>query len=265
MLDIYKEREDHASIGEDELVEITVLSGMRNPKIYKRTLSQLIADIDNDTLFDAFKIKLLGAMLLPIAGSPLNFKGDYCSGDDLNSVLRLIVSKLDTILITASNSNLVEMYDSLAIVTTLMAEMKVKGMKGSDKGPLMKKMQGFNDTSMHKMRKIAGFVNEYGENIPMKAKSMYCLEAIKRIGVRREDVINKQDSRTTAVIMGAANLISGIVKMDPDTIQEGLESLGEIALDMYNLKKWEWFSEVSIIDALSYSDFDKFKDQFLNH
>ena len=126
-------------------------------------------------------------------------------------------------------------------------------------------MRGFNDTSMHKMRKIAGFVNEYGENIPMKAKSMYCLEAIKRIGVRREDVINKQDSRTTAVIMGTANLISGIVKMDPDTIQEGLESLGEIALDMYNLKKWEWFSEVSIIDALSYSDFDKFKDQFLNH
>ena len=47
---------------------------------------------------------------------------------------------------------------------------------------------------------------------------MYCLEAIKRIGLTREDAINKQDSRTTAVIMGTANLISGIVKMDPDTI-----------------------------------------------
>ena len=52
--------------------------------------------------------------------------------------------------------------------------------------------------------------------------------------------------------------------MDPDTIQEGLESLGEIALEVYNLKKWEWFSEVSIIETLSYSDFDKFKDQYLN-
>jgi hypothetical protein len=38
MLDIYKEREDHASIGEDELVEITVLAGMRNKLIYRRIL-----------------------------------------------------------------------------------------------------------------------------------------------------------------------------------------------------------------------------------
>lgn len=34
-------------------------------------------------------------------------------------------------------------------------------------------------------------------------------------------------------IMGTANLISGIVKMDPDLIQEGLTSLGELALDVY--------------------------------
>ena len=70
ILDIYREKEDHSSIGEDELVEITVLAGMKNIEIYKRTLSQLIADIDNDTIFDAYKMKLLGAILLPVAGSP---------------------------------------------------------------------------------------------------------------------------------------------------------------------------------------------------
>ena len=39
----------------------------------------------------------------------------------MNSCLKLIVRKLDTILISAGNSNLEEMYDSLSIVTTLMA------------------------------------------------------------------------------------------------------------------------------------------------
>ena len=43
---------------------------MRSTQIYKRALAQLIADIDNDTIFDAYKMKLLGAMLLPVAGSP---------------------------------------------------------------------------------------------------------------------------------------------------------------------------------------------------
>ena len=94
---------------------------MKNIEIYKRILSQLIADIDNDTIFDAYKMKLLGAILIPVAGSPLNFKGQYCSGDDLNSCLSLIVRKLGTILISAGNSNLDEMYDSLGIVVTLMA------------------------------------------------------------------------------------------------------------------------------------------------
>jgi len=173
MLNIYKEREDHASITEDELVEITVLSGMRNPKIYKRAMSQLMADIDNDSIFNAFKLKLLGAMLLPVAGSPINFKGEYCSGDDLKAALTLIMRKLNTILISAGNSNLNEMYDALSIVVTLMASMEVSGFREAEEEQLLERIGSFNDTSMHKMRKIAGFVNEYGENIPMKAKNMY--------------------------------------------------------------------------------------------
>ena len=58
-----------------------------------------------------------------MAGSPINFKGEYCSGDDLKAVLKLIMRKLDTILISAGNSNLNEMYDALSIVITLMASM----------------------------------------------------------------------------------------------------------------------------------------------
>jgi hypothetical protein len=75
ILDIYREKEDASYIGQEELKEITALAGMKNPEIYKRILSQLIADIDNDTLLDAYKLKLLGAILLPAAGSPDNFKG----------------------------------------------------------------------------------------------------------------------------------------------------------------------------------------------
>ena len=135
-----------------------------------------MADIDNDTLFSAFKMKLLGAILLPVAGAPFNSKDQYCSGDDLNAVLRLIMSKLDTILIVAGSSNLDEIYDSLAIVSTLMAETKVTGINGEDKGMFKRKMIGFNDSSMNKARKFAGLVKEYGENIPMKAKSTYIRE-----------------------------------------------------------------------------------------
>ena len=73
------------------------------------------------------------------------------------------------------------------------------------------------------------------------------------------------DARTTTAIMGTANVISGIVKMDPDAIQEGLTSLGELALEVYEDWTFEWFDIVSEINAVSISDFEKFKDQFLNH
>ena len=129
----------------------------------------------------------------------------------------------------------------------------------------MEKMSSFNDSSMHKMRKLTGFVNEYGENIPMKAKNCYILEGIKRIGGTRDEEMKETDERTMTAVMGTANLISGIVKMDPDLIQEGLTSLGELALDVYEDLVFEWFDTVSTINALSSSDFEKFKKQFLNH
>jgi hypothetical protein len=121
ILDIYKEKEDGSYIGEEELKEIVVLAGMKNPEIFRRVLSQLIADIDNDSIFDAYKLKLLAAILIPVVGSPENNRGEYCCGDDLNSCLRLIVRKLDTILISSGNTNLTDMYDALNIVLTLMA------------------------------------------------------------------------------------------------------------------------------------------------
>ena len=65
-------------------------------------------------------------------------------------------------------------------------------------------------------------------------------------------------------IMGTANLITGIVKMDPDLIQEGLMSLGELACEVYEDMEFEWPDSVSTINALSISDFPKFKEQFLN-
>jgi hypothetical protein len=97
----------------------------------------------------------------------------------------------------------------------------------------MEKMSSFNDSSMHKMRKLAGFVNEYGENIPMKAKNCYILEGLKKIGGTRDEEMKELDERSMTAIMGTANLISGIVKMDPDLIQEGLMSLGELAYEVY--------------------------------
>jgi hypothetical protein len=132
-----------------------------------------MADIDNDTLFSAFKMKLLGAILLPVAGAPFNSNGDYCSGDDLKAVLKLIIRKLATILVAAGSSNLDEMYDSLAIVITLMASMKLSGITSAESDLLMERISSFNDSSMQKMRKFAGLVNDYGEYIPMKAKNMY--------------------------------------------------------------------------------------------
>ena len=136
----------------------------------------------------------------------------------MNSCLKLIVRKLDTILISAGNSNLDEMYDSLGIVTTLMAQMKLSGLKVSDTELLSERMSNFNDSTMQKMKKLSGFVNEYGENIPMKAKNCYVLEAVKRIGKTRAEDIEEADERTITAVMGSANLIAGIVKMDTDMI-----------------------------------------------
>ena len=96
--------------------------------------------------------------------------------------------------------------------------MQLSGLKDSDIELLKERMSSFNDSTMHKMRKLTGFVNEYGENIPMKAKNCYVLEAVKRIGGTRDEEMKETDERTITAVMGSANLIAGIVKMDPDLI-----------------------------------------------
>ena len=68
------------------------------------------------------------------------------------------------------------------------------------------------------------------------------------------------DERTMTAVMGTANVISGIVKMDPDAIQEGLTSIGGLAGDIYADWTFQWFDIVSTINDLSVSDFEKFKD-----
>ena len=96
--------------------------------------------------------------------------------------------------------------------------MKLSGLKLSDTELLSERMSNFNDSTMQTMKKLSGFVNEYGENIPMKAKNCYILEAVKRIGKTRAEDIKEADERTITAVMGSANLISGIVKMDTDLI-----------------------------------------------
>ena len=129
--------------------------------------------------------------------------------------------------------------------------MKLEGLKDEDIELLHKRMSNFNDSSMHVMRKLAGWVNEYGANIPLKAKNCYAVEAIKRIGGTRAEEMKEADDRAITAVMGSANLIAGIVKMDPDLIQAGLMSLGELALDVYEDITYEWFEIVSTINALS--------------
>ena len=96
--------------------------------------------------------------------------------------------------------------------------MKLEGLKEEDIELLHKRMSNFNDSSMHVMRKLAGWVNEYGANIPLKAKNCYAVEAIKRIGGTRAEEMKEADDRAITAVMGSANLIAGIVKMDPDLI-----------------------------------------------
>lgn len=65
------------------------------------------------------------------------------------------------------------MYDSLNIVLNLMVQMKLSGLKEADVELLKKRMDSFSDSTLHAMRKLTGFVKEYGANIPLKAKNEY--------------------------------------------------------------------------------------------
>jgi hypothetical protein len=83
-------------------------------------------------------------------------------------------------------------------------------------------MSSFNDSSLHSMRKLTGFVNEYGANVPLKAKNNYANEALKRIGGTRSEEMAETDQQTMNAVMGSCNLLVGVIKMDPDMILEGL-------------------------------------------
>jgi ribosomal protein S13 len=112
---------------------------------------------------------------------------------------------------------------------------------------LKERMSSFNDSSLHAMRKLTGLVNEYGANIPLKAKNCYALEAIKRIGRTRAEEIAKADQRTITAVMGSCNLVAGIVKMDPELVLEGMTELAEVATDVMADLTYEWYEIVSVI------------------
>lgn len=67
--------------------------------------------------------------------------------------------------------------------------------------------------------------------------------------------MKENDERTVNAVMGSCNLLVGIVKMDPDTILEGLTTLGELALEIHSDWKYEWYDLVSIIQSQSSSNF----------
>jgi hypothetical protein len=54
-------------------------------------------------------------------------------------------------------------------------------------------MSSFNDSAIHSMRKLTGFVIEYGANVPLKAKNNYANEALKRIGGTRKEEMAEAD------------------------------------------------------------------------
>jgi hypothetical protein len=159
----------------------------------------------------------------------------------------LIVRKFDTILISADNYNLVEMYDALNIVLTLMAEMKLSGLKESDVELLKLRMGNFKDTFLHSIRKFVGYVSEYGANLPLKVQNNYANEALKRIGGTRSEEITENDQQTINAVMGSCNLLAGLIKMDQDMILEGLTTLKDLAIEVRSNMEHEWYDLVSII------------------
>lgn len=217
ILDIYRENEDSSVLGDEQLKEIAELSGMKNPKIYQRLLSQLLSDIDNDAILILSKLKLLAAVLLQISGQPRNNTGQYCSGDDLYACLKLIVAKFDTILISGDNQNssIFEMYDTLNVILTLMTQMNCDGLderEGGAKDQIKKKIDNFTDTTGNKIRKALSMNSkEYGNNLSLKLKNAYANAALDRIKGTYKSEMARKDARDLNCILGCASLLKGVI------------------------------------------------------
>ena len=130
ILDIYRESEDSAEFDSDCLKEVITLAGMRHPLVYRRLLEQLISDIDNDNLLQPEKLKGLASVLLHVTShrdgvERTEDKDAYCKGDDLKVCLSLVARKFDTLLLSDDNENVHHILDTMNIVLTLMAAMKL--------------------------------------------------------------------------------------------------------------------------------------------
>jgi len=192
---------------------------MRHAEVYRRLLAQLLSDIDNDHLLAPDKLRCLAAVLLAVAGRPRAEAQDFCTGDDLNSCLKLVTRKFDTVLLSDDNENLHAIYDTLNIVLTLMAAMRLRGMRKHDCQAVAAKLKRFRASAAAGITAaITGGAAESpdgeGGLFPLRVKCDYGAEALKRIGGVKKEEDDDDVMRVKLGVQGAAGLLRGFVALD---------------------------------------------------
>ena len=264
ILEIYQEREDN--ITSAELMELVTLAGIKQEgadssekTISQRLMGLICNDINNDIIFDSFKVQCLAAIIFQ--NSPTDSKTSGRLDDDLKQCLDVIHKQVEHRLFTSENQNMQDAMDALNIVLQIMAARSVKGLRNAKEKTAL--LNTFKDQMPSATKQVFQTVTGAASDPSLKIKARYAQEAIKKIG-DEDNALSDTESAILAIAPAVYSIAKGVFTLDTDAIEEGLSTIASTAIDIYVNLERDWFEEINKVLFLSNTDFETFEKRYFS-
>ena len=257
----YKDSDD--IINASELMELVVMAGIKHePKhptisINRQLLNLLCTDINNDIIFDNFKVNCLATIIFQNTSTEDKVSGKL--NDDLKQCLNVIHKQIENRLFTNENQNMQDAMDALNIILQIMAARAVNGVRSAKEKTALGNT--LTDQMPNLSKQIFQQVTRSAADPSLKIKAKYAQEAIKRLG-DEDSALSGVESAILTLIPVVYSLAKGVFTLDVDAIETGLQTILSTGLDFYvNLEK-EWYDEVNMAIFLSNMKFEEFESHY---
>ena len=226
-----------------QLKEVILLGGMKDAFIYRQLLKQIVFDIDNDALLEAFKLKCLATVLLYIVAADPSKQQikSYCNGDDLKECLDILTKKLSTVLLNDDSANLVQIIDTLNIVLILMVNFKLSGWTDEDSKGLLDELERHQKTLTQKAETFITGSTVEGKGFQLRVKTAYAIQTAQRIKSTKKQREDKELENWARGVVGVAYLVVGFLTREPENLHfafRELATFGEHTLNRPKENNW---------------------------
>ena len=270
ILEIYQEREDNLNVS--EIMELVTLAGIKHEpqdsnekSINQRLLGLICNDINNDVIFDSFKVKCLATIIFQNTPAPSpedKSEVKKTSGrldDDLKQCLDVIHKQVEHRLFTSENQNMQDAMDALNIVLQILAARSVQGLRAAKEKTAL--LNTFKDQIPNINKQMFQGITGSHSDPSLKMKARFAIEAIKRIGEEDNNLTN-EESALVALAPAVYSIVKGVFTLDASAIESGLLTMGNTAIDYYLDLQKDWYEEVNKAIYLSNLDFEKFESRY---